>query len=216
MSDVAERLDRRMTTAERRLDGAIAHRALVRYDAYNELSGRQSTSIALLDAERVGVVLSSIHHREQARLYAKQVHDGQGELELSPEEAEAVRLAVSGGERAPRRPPADARRLPRAAGHRLPRGAAGQRLGRRAAHRAPGRHRMRAPVATVYDAVMAVHDGEADRALVPIENSLEGTINPTLDTLAIEADDVGIVGELVHPVRHCLIARPGVTAEDDR
>ena len=44
--------------AEQRLDGAIAYRALVRYDAYGELSGHQSTSIALLDAERNGVVLS--------------------------------------------------------------------------------------------------------------------------------------------------------------
>ena len=51
----------------------IAYRGLVRYDAYNEMSGRQSTSIALLDAARSGVVLSSIHHRDQARLYAKQV-----------------------------------------------------------------------------------------------------------------------------------------------
>ena len=97
MSEVAERLDRRMDTAERRLDGAIAHHALVRYDAYNELSGRQSMSIALLDAERSGIVISSIHHRDQARLYAKQVHAGRGELELSPEEAEAIRIAVGGG-----------------------------------------------------------------------------------------------------------------------
>ncbi len=73
---------------------ALAHRALVRYDAYNELSGRQSVSIALLDDERSGIVLSCIHHRDQARVYAKQVLDGQAELELSPEEAEAVRLAL--------------------------------------------------------------------------------------------------------------------------
>jgi hypothetical protein len=53
-------------------------------------------SIALLDATRSGIVLSSIHHRDQARLYAKQVHDGRSELELSPEEAEAVRLALAG------------------------------------------------------------------------------------------------------------------------
>ena len=67
-----------MDVAEDRLDGAIAYRALVRYDAYNEMSGHQSTSIALLDARRDGVVLSSIHHRDQARLYAKQVRDGRG------------------------------------------------------------------------------------------------------------------------------------------
>ena len=54
--------------------------------------------ISLLDASRSGVVLSSIHHREQARMYAKQVRDGRAELELSPEEAEAVRLAMAGEE----------------------------------------------------------------------------------------------------------------------
>ncbi len=96
MEDIAAALDRRMVTAEDRLDGTIAYRALVRYDAYNEMSGHQSTSIALLDARRDGVVLSSIHHREQARLYAKQVRDGRAEIELSPEEAEAVRLALEG------------------------------------------------------------------------------------------------------------------------
>jgi hypothetical protein len=75
----------------------VAYRALVRYDAYGEMSGRQSTSIALLDATRSGIVLSSIHHRDSARLYAKQLHDGRAELELSPEEDEAVKLALSGG-----------------------------------------------------------------------------------------------------------------------
>ena len=94
MAEVAERLDARLAIAEPGLQGAIAHRALVRYDAYNEMSGHQSMSIALLDATQSGIVLSSIHHRDQARLYAKQVHGGRSELELSPEESEAVRLAL--------------------------------------------------------------------------------------------------------------------------
>jgi hypothetical protein len=97
VQDSAMRLDARLGGVEAALRGAIAHRALVRYDAYNELSGRQSMSIALLDEERSGIVLSCIHHRDQARVYGKQVRDGHGELELSPEEAEAVRLALSGG-----------------------------------------------------------------------------------------------------------------------
>jgi hypothetical protein len=106
VSDLAARLEQRMAVAEGRLDGAVAYRALVRYDAYGEMSGRQSTSIALLDATRSGVVLSSIHHRDQARLYAKQVHGGQGELELSPEENEAIRIALEGGGSQPQ-PPAE-------------------------------------------------------------------------------------------------------------
>jgi Protein of unknown function (DUF4446) len=94
--DAADRTDHRMSAAEQRLDGAVAYRSLVRYDAYGEMSGRQSTSIALLDATRSGLVLSSIHHRDQARVYLKQVHEGRGELELSPEEDEAIRLALEG------------------------------------------------------------------------------------------------------------------------
>jgi hypothetical protein len=97
VEDISARLDQRMTTAEHRLDGAIAYTALVRYDAYGEMSGLQSMSIALLDSTRSGVVLSAILHRDQARLYAKQVRDGHGELELSPEENEAIKLALKGG-----------------------------------------------------------------------------------------------------------------------
>ena len=93
VEDTGRRLDERLSNAETAMRGTLARRALVRYDAYNELSGRQSVSIALLDDERSGIVLSCIHHRDQARVYAKQMQDGQSELELSPEEAEAVRLA---------------------------------------------------------------------------------------------------------------------------
>ncbi len=63
------------------------------------------------------------------------------------------------------------------------------------------------PFPTIYDTVMAVHAGLVARALVPIENSLEGSVNATLDALAMETDDVTIVGEVIHPIRQCLIAR---------
>src|SRR5436305_9832133 len=59
------------------------------------------------------------------------------------------------------------------------------------------------PLPTIYDTVMAVHAGTVELALVPIENSLEGSVNATLDALAIETDEVAIVGEVVHPIRHC-------------
>jgi len=95
VEETATRLDARLGGVEAALRLRIAHRALVRYDAYNELSGQQSMSIALLDDESSGIVLSCIHHRDQARVYGKQVRGGQGELELSPEEAEAVRLAMA-------------------------------------------------------------------------------------------------------------------------
>jgi hypothetical protein len=90
-----EHFERRMQSTEGRLDGCIAYRSLVRYDAYNELSGHQSSSLALLDARKSGVVVSSIVHRDQARLYVKQLHEGEAEIALSPEEQEAVDTALS-------------------------------------------------------------------------------------------------------------------------
>jgi Protein of unknown function (DUF4446) len=97
VEEAAARLDVRMATVEDRLDGCVAYLSLIRYDAYGEMSGRQSSSLALLDSRRSGVVLSSILHRDQARVYVKQVHEGQSEFELSPEEQQAVETALSRG-----------------------------------------------------------------------------------------------------------------------
>ena len=96
VEETATGLDRRVGGAEERIDGCIAYRSLVRYDAYGDLSGRQSSTLALLDTHRSGVVVSSILHREQARVYVKQIHEGSSELELSPEEQEAIDTALSG------------------------------------------------------------------------------------------------------------------------
>jgi prephenate dehydratase len=63
------------------------------------------------------------------------------------------------------------------------------------------------PLATLPAVVLAVHDGDVDRALVPIENALEGSVNPVLDALVFETDDLEIVGELRRPVHFCLVAR---------
>jgi prephenate dehydratase len=64
-----------------------------------------------------------------------------------------------------------------------------------------------APAPTVYDAIRAVGEGEVDLALVPFENSIEGAVRSTLDTLAFEGFAVTIAGEHDHPIRHRLIAR---------
>lgn len=63
------------------------------------------------------------------------------------------------------------------------------------------------PYASVYEAVMAVQTRAVDRAVVPIENSIEGSVNATLDALAGEASAVRIAGELVLEIEHCLVAR---------
>jgi hypothetical protein len=95
VEETATRLEERMATAEQRIDGCVAYTSLVRYDAMGELSGQQSSTMALLDARRTGVVVSSILHRDQARVYVKQVRDGESELELSPEELEAIEAAMA-------------------------------------------------------------------------------------------------------------------------
>ena len=69
----SERLDKRLGEAERRLSGTISKTAVVRYDAFNETSGRQSSTVALLDDLGTGVVVTAILQREQARVYAKPV-----------------------------------------------------------------------------------------------------------------------------------------------
>jgi uncharacterized protein DUF4446 len=96
VEEVARGLDERVGGAETRIDGCVAYRSLVRYDAYGEMSGHQSSSIALLDERRSGVVLSSILHRDQARVYVKQVVEGHSEVELSPEEQQAIDSALAG------------------------------------------------------------------------------------------------------------------------
>jgi hypothetical protein len=96
VEEVARGLDDRVGAVENRVDGCVSYRSLVRYDAYGEMSGRQSSSVALLDERRSGVVVSSILHREQARVYVKQIVEGQSELELSPEEQQAIDNALAG------------------------------------------------------------------------------------------------------------------------
>ena len=96
VEEVARGLDQRAGSADTRIDGCLAYRSLIRYDAYGEMSGRQSSSVALLDERRSGVVVSSILHRDQARVYVKQIVEGQSELDLSPEEQEAIDTALAG------------------------------------------------------------------------------------------------------------------------
>ncbi|MDN5744748.1 MAG: DUF4446 family protein [Nocardioidaceae bacterium] len=70
--------------------GALRHLAVVRYDAFDEMGGRLSWSLALLDDAGDGVVLTSIRGRNEARTYAKSVAGWSSGQELAPEEAEAV------------------------------------------------------------------------------------------------------------------------------
>jgi uncharacterized protein DUF4446 len=75
--------------------GGLRNVALVRYDAFGELSGRLSFSLALLDEDGDGVTISAIAGRSDTRVYAKGVAAGKGEHELSPEEGQAVSAALA-------------------------------------------------------------------------------------------------------------------------
>ena len=70
------------------------------------------------------------------------------------------------------------------------------------------------PLATLRDVVLAVQERRIERALVPIENALEGGVDPVLDCLALEAPDVSLVGEIVQPVSYCLAAGGELALED--
>ncbi len=69
------------------------------------------------------------------------------------------------------------------------------------------------PRATIHAAIEAVEDGAAERAFVPFENSTEGTVRPTLDALAFEAERVRIVGEFDHRIQQALIAREEIVLD---
>ncbi len=81
---------------DRRVDGAVANTAIVRYDAYEDTGGHQSASLALLDAARNGIVLTAIQGRDYARIYMKELDRGRPSVALSPEEQEAVDRAMAG------------------------------------------------------------------------------------------------------------------------
>ncbi|MEI6447179.1 MAG: DUF4446 family protein [Actinomycetes bacterium] len=100
LNGLVEQVELTNTTVDSRFDSidvalsrSISGFSLVRYDAYDEASGQQSVSIALVDSSGSGVVLSSLVRRESARLYARLVGEGSDESALSPEEVEAVKTA---------------------------------------------------------------------------------------------------------------------------
>ena len=95
-ADSVAQVAARLAVAEAHLDRAIASHSVVRYDAYGEMSGRQSTSLAAIDDGDSGLVMTTIVRRDSARLYVKRLVAGEADIELSPEEQEAVAAARRG------------------------------------------------------------------------------------------------------------------------
>ncbi|MCJ7797366.1 MAG: DUF4446 family protein, partial [Thermoleophilia bacterium] len=80
---------------EVRIDGCLSRVGMVRFDAYHDLGGRQSTSVAFMDAADNGIVITTVVSRDFARIYVKTMKDGQADIALAPEETEAVDQARS-------------------------------------------------------------------------------------------------------------------------
>jgi hypothetical protein len=88
----------------RRMDECLTFRSVIRYDAYRDLSGMQSTSVALLDAHFSGVIISAIQSRDHARIYVKEVRHGESHEKLSPEEIHVLKEAMGLKSKPPREP----------------------------------------------------------------------------------------------------------------
>ena len=84
-----------LVRVDRRTDESVRNVSIVRYDAYEDAGGNQSASLAVLDSQRTGVVVSAIQGRDYARIYMKELDRGRPSVALSPEEAEAVERAMS-------------------------------------------------------------------------------------------------------------------------
>ena len=89
-------LETTLTDVRADLGDAIRHVAVMRYDAFPDMGGRLSFSVALLDDAGDGVVVTAIHGRSDTRSYAKGVKAGASDHEMSPEEIQAVSYALRG------------------------------------------------------------------------------------------------------------------------
>jgi hypothetical protein len=84
-----------LARVDQRVDGTVANTSIVRYDAYEGTGGHQSASLAILDSDRSGVVVTAIQGRDYARIYMKELDRGKASVALSPEELEAVERAMA-------------------------------------------------------------------------------------------------------------------------
>lgn len=95
LSGAVDRLSARATVLEATQRKAVQRTGLVRYNPFEDTGGNQSFAVALLDANGDGVVVSSLHTRQNTRVYAKAIAGGRSEAALSEEEAEALRQAMA-------------------------------------------------------------------------------------------------------------------------
>jgi hypothetical protein len=90
-----DELDAHAVVLDAQASRSVQGVGFVRFNTFEDTGGNQSFTLALIDPAGTGVVLNSLHARNQTRLYAKAVRAGVAEGALSAEEAEAIRLAVA-------------------------------------------------------------------------------------------------------------------------
>ena len=86
----------RLPTVEGRAASSLQRIGVVRFNPFADTGGQQSFVVALLDARNTGVLISSLHSRQQTRVYMKTITEGRAETQLSEEEVEALRQAGVG------------------------------------------------------------------------------------------------------------------------
>lgn len=113
LSNLEDLVESQAETTEAALRTSLRFQGMVRYDAYRDMGGRQSWSVALLDGNHSGSIITSLHARDHARVYLKQMVEGVPSQRLSPEELRAATLALG---REPGPPPPPTPRAPRTSG----------------------------------------------------------------------------------------------------
>ena len=106
LRDLQSLVERQGEVTEQSLLTTLRFQGMVRYDAYRDMGGQQSWSIALLDGNHSGAVVTSLHARDHARVYLKELVEGTPGQRLSPEEERAVALALGRPAPPPPDPPA--------------------------------------------------------------------------------------------------------------
>lgn len=97
LRDAVDTLSLEAQDHEVRIDGCVSRIGMVRFDAYSDLGGRQSTAIGLMNAKDDGIVITTVVSRDFARTYVKLIKEGQPDVPLAPEEEEALEQARARG-----------------------------------------------------------------------------------------------------------------------
>ena len=98
LSAIGEDLERDFTRISGKLDRTLTNYGIVKYDAFDDVGGKMSFALAMLDSENTGFILDTIHSKDKCFLYLKEIVKGESYIMLSNEEVEALKLAVTNKE----------------------------------------------------------------------------------------------------------------------